>query len=71
LAPGGELWGVFYLDPYDDEHRPGDGPPHGTSREELREHFGGKFEILEQWSPARTYPGREDREWVMRLRLRA
>jgi SAM-dependent methyltransferase len=69
LVPGGALWGVFYLDPYDDEHHPGEGPPHGTSVEELHERFGARFAILEEWSPARTYPGREDREWMMRLQL--
>lgn len=70
LAPGGELWGVFYLDPYDDEHQPGVGPPHGTSLKELHARFDARFEISEEWSPARSYPGREGREWMMRLRLR-
>jgi len=69
LVPGGGLWGVFYLDPYDDEHQPGAGPPHGTSVGELHDHFVDRFEILDEWSPPHTYPGREGREWVMRLRL--
>lgn len=68
LKPSGEFLGVFYLDPYGKGHKPGGGPPHGTSKSELRKRFGTRFEILEQWSPARTYPGREGAEWVLRLR---
>lgn len=70
LKEGGELLAVFFLDPYDDEHRPGEGPPHGTSLEEISERFlsKGKFELLESYVPQQSYDGREGLEQVMRLR---
>lgn len=70
LKPGGQFLGVFYLNPYDDEHAPGEGPPHGCSPEELEQRFvdEGPFEIVERYVPERTYQGREDRELVLRLR---
>lgn len=72
LKSGGHLLGVFYLDPYDDEHRPGGGPPHGCRLDELREHFesSGRFTIEETRVPGRSYPGREGREMVLRMRRR-
>jgi SAM-dependent methyltransferase len=70
LRPGGQLLGVFYLDPYDDEHQPGGGPPHGSSQAELEERFvkSGRFEMVEQFVPANAYPGREGRELLVRMR---
>ena len=70
LCPGGQLLGVFYLDPYDEEHRPGEGPPHGVEEEELVEYFVGadRFTIEEIWRPKSAYPGREGLELMMRLR---
>ena len=70
LSPGGQLLGIFYLDPYDDEHPPGGGPPHGVEEDELMEHFigDGRFTIEEQWRPESAYPGREGLELMMRLR---
>ncbi|HRQ91026.1 MAG TPA: methyltransferase domain-containing protein [Bacteroidia bacterium] len=70
LRPGGHLLGVFYLDPYDDEHQPGAGPPHGCSLEELESRFvqTGAFERVESYIPAVSYPGREGLERVVRLR---
>jgi hypothetical protein len=70
LCPGGQLLGVFYLDPYDDEHRPGGGPPHGVEVEELVDYFvgDGRFVIEEKWPPQLAYPGREGLELMMRLR---
>ncbi len=72
LKPGGHLLGVFYLDPYDDEHRPGGGPPHGTSLEELETRFAGsgRFAIVESYVPQRAYPGREGLERVVRMARR-
>lgn len=69
LAPGGEFLGIFYLDPYDDEHRPGGGPPHGTSEEDLVEKFegSGRFRILERYVPDVSYPGREGLELMLRM----
>lgn len=70
LSPGGSLLGVFYLDPYDDEHRPGEGPPHGTSLAELEERFlaSGHFQLVEEYQPQRSYPGREGLERLLWLR---
>jgi methyl halide transferase len=69
LKPGGSLLGVFYLNPYDDEHEPGSGPPHGSTLEELFERFteSGKFSLSESYIPTRSYPGREGLEQVLRF----
>ena len=70
LRPGGSLLAVFYLDPYDDDHRPGGGPPHGCTLEELSERFEhtGHFSIEESFVPTRAYPGREGLERLVRMR---
>ena len=69
LKPGGHFLGVFYLDPYDEEHQPGDGPPHGSTLEELIDRFTGRggFTAVESYLPTRAYPGREGLEWILRL----
>lgn len=69
LKPGGELLAVFYRDPYDAEHRPGEGPPHGTTVEELVARFeaSGRFRIVESYVPTASYEGREGLEQMMRL----
>ncbi|MEM9281609.1 MAG: methyltransferase domain-containing protein [Verrucomicrobiota bacterium] len=69
LKPGGQLLAVFFLDPYDDDHPPGGGPPHGTSLDELQERFeaSGRFQITESYEPNRAYEGREGLEQVMRM----
>jgi len=70
LKSGAGLLGVFYLDPYDDEHQPGGGPPHGCSLAELSERFerSGRFQIEESFVPSRSYPGREGLERLVRMR---
>jgi len=70
LKPGGRLLAIFYLDPYDEEHQPGEGPPHGCTLEELEELFGPHFEITEHWHPSAAYPGREGKELMMVLQKR-
>lgn len=69
LKPGGTLLAVFFLDPYDEDHGPGQGPPHGTTIYELKTRFAhsGKFRIDDLYVPHRTYEGREGRETVMRM----
>jgi SAM-dependent methyltransferase len=69
LKPGGCLLGAFYLNPYDDEHQPGDGPPHGSTLDELIDRFTAseKFSLSESYIPTRSYPGREGLEQVLRL----
>jgi SAM-dependent methyltransferase len=70
LRPGGSLLGVFYLDPYDDEHQPGEGPPHGSTLEELAALFEGEghFKIEESFVPANAFPGREGKERIVKMR---
>jgi len=70
IEPEGNLLAIFFLDPYDEEHQPGEGPPHGTSLEEIESLFeaSGCFEILDRYTPSRAYEGREERELVVRFR---
>ena len=51
LQPGGDYLAVNYLIPDTD------GPPFGTTREELVQRFSPHFELLEEWVP-RSYPNR-------------
>ncbi len=67
LKERGRLLGVFYLDPYDEEHQPGVGPPHGCTMEEIEELFGNDFLIEESWTPGAAYEGREERERMLLL----
>jgi SAM-dependent methyltransferase len=64
LRPGGQYLAVNYLIP--DE----DGPPFGTTREELFERFSPHFELVRDWVP-RSYPNRTGLElmsWWRRKR---
>lgn len=72
LKPGSHLLGAFYFDPYDDEHPPGGGPPHGCSTGELAERFekSGRFRILETTTPDSAFPGREGRERLVLMERR-
>lgn len=63
LRNGGRFLGVFYLNPYDEEHREG-GPPFGADEEEIIKRFGPFFILEKSWVPRRAYPGREGREWM-------
>jgi cyclopropane fatty-acyl-phospholipid synthase-like methyltransferase len=58
LKPGGQYLAVNYLIP--DE----DGPPFGTTREELIERFSPHFSLLSEWTP-RSYPNRTGFERMM------
>jgi len=58
LKPDGQYLAVNYLIP--DE----DGPPFGTTREELWKRFSPHFELLEEWVP-RSYPNRTGLELMM------
>ena len=58
LQPGGQYLAVNYLIPDKD------GPPFGTTREELVERFSPHFELLQDWVP-RSYPNRTGLERVM------
>ena len=70
LRPGGRLFAVFYLQPWagGEPRPPGGGPPFGVEVRELDELFAGAFETMEEWTPARSYAGREGRELARLLR---
>ncbi len=58
LKPGGNYLAVNYLIP--DE----DGPPFGTTREELVKRFAPDFKLIKDWVP-RSYPNRTGLELMM------
>jgi len=63
LRPGGKLLGIFFLELGED------GPPFGSSIEELDALFSPVFDLIEEWTSVPTYPGREGLE-IMRLMVR-
>ena len=69
LRPGGRLFAIFYLQPWNqgEPPPPGGGPPFGVEVAELDELFAGAFECVEEWVPKRSYAGREGRELVRLL----
>ena len=66
LKPSGHLLAIFFINPDHDE----EGPPYRVSTAELKEFFGSRFSLEREWVPARTHPGREERELMRILRLR-
>lgn len=58
LKPGGSYLAVNYLIPDQD------GPPFGTTRQELFERFSPHFELLQEWVP-RSYPNRVGLELML------
>lgn len=64
LEPGGHLLAVHYL--IDDQ----DGPPFGTTREEVLSRFQPHFRLIEDWVP-RSYPNRTGLERVFWWRREA
>lgn len=68
LEPGGHLLAIFYLDP--GNQSPDEGPPFGVELSDLEQLFSPRFDLLREWLPEHTYPGREDREWMQLLALR-
>lgn len=63
LRPGGHYLAVHYLIP-DKE-----GPPFGTTREELLQRFSPHFDLLKEWVP-RSYPNRTGLELMLWWRKR-
>jgi methyl halide transferase len=64
VKPGGHYLAVNYLIPDTD------GPPFGTTREEIVQRFSRDFQLLDDWVP-RSYPNRTGLErmfWWQRLR---
>ncbi len=62
LKPGGSYLAVNYLIPDKD------GPPFGTTRQELWDRFSPRFDLLEEWVP-RSYPNRTGLELMLWWRL--
>jgi SAM-dependent methyltransferase len=58
LKPGGHYLAVNYLIPDTD------GPPFGTTRDELWKRFSPHFDLKKEWVP-RSYPNRTDLELMM------
>jgi cyclopropane fatty-acyl-phospholipid synthase-like methyltransferase len=58
LKPRGQYLAVNYLIPDKD------GPPFGTTREELVERFSPGFQLLKEWVP-RSYPNRTGLELML------
>ena len=68
LKTEGHLLAVFYLDPKNDV--PTEGPPFEVTVPELDDLFLKKFTLVREWLPTRTYPGRENREWMRLMQKR-
>jgi methyl halide transferase len=64
LKPDGHYLAVNYLIPNRD------GPPFGTTREELVQRFSPHFDLLQEWVP-RSYPNRTGLELMLWWRRRA
>ena len=58
LKPGGQYLAVNYLIPDTD------GPPFGTTRDELWQRFSPHFDLVEEWVP-RSYPNRTGLELML------
>lgn len=69
LRPGGKLLAVFYLDP--GNASPDEGPPFEVSVAELDRLFLPRFTLIREWLPLHAYPGREGREWMRILTVKA
>jgi SAM-dependent methyltransferase len=69
LRAGGHLLAAFYLDPGNDH--PDEGPPFEVSIAELDRLFLPRFTLVREWLPVRAYPGREGREWMRLIAVRA
>lgn len=64
LKPGGQYLAVNFLIP------DMDGPPFGTTREELWKRFSPHFELLREWVP-RSYPNRTGEELMLLWKRKA
>jgi SAM-dependent methyltransferase len=67
LTPGGQLLGIFLLDTGGDPH---EGPPFGSSLEEVKWTFEKQFELEWEVEPSVSFPGREGREYLMLWKAR-
>jgi methyl halide transferase len=67
LKSGGHFLAVFYLNPWDPGEDQSQGPPFGTTVEELDRRFSPHFTLLESYVPTVSYSGREGKELVRLL----
>jgi len=65
LRTGGKIFGIFYRNPKTET-----GPPFAVSKEELTQLFEPHFDLLEQWVPTVSFPGRESRELIRIMQKR-
>ena len=70
LKPEGLLLGIFYLNPRTSDNETTNGPPHGTTLQELKSLFltDDLFSLIEIMVPRGCYPEREGREQLLLLR---
>jgi len=61
LKPGGYFTGVFFMDT---GQAPDVGPPFSTTKTNVIELFSPHFELILEYQPTQSYPGRENREHV-------
>lgn len=67
LKNNGALLAIFYLNPDNDGET---GPPYPVSKKELDDLFSDRFELVKEWVPSKSYPGREGRELMRILKKR-
>lgn len=65
LRPQGELIALFWA------HDRPDGPPFGTTAEELLQRFAPDFDVISITQPANSVDMRKGKEYLMRLRVRS
>lgn len=63
LKEGGKLLAIFFVKIEDP-----DGPPYPVSSEEIDGLFDPLFETEKQWTPSKSFPGREGREQMRLMR---
>jgi SAM-dependent methyltransferase len=64
LRPGGELIGLFWA------HSRAGGPPFGVTLAELQQQFEPSFEILTLQQPTNSIEGRQQEEYLARMRVK-
>ncbi|MEM7673743.1 MAG: methyltransferase [Verrucomicrobiota bacterium] len=65
LKPGGIFVGVFFIGT---DFDPEQGPPYFSTETEVKGLFSKNFSLIDEWSPASCYPGREGQEKVYLFR---
>lgn len=67
-AGSGQFLAIFYMNP---DMAPGsEGPPFGSSQEELNSIFLPFLNEITSWIPSVAYPNRENREWMRWMKMK-